>query len=186
MISDFRKKKLLHVFKTFFDANGSGEVDREDVDYTIDALSKVRGWPIGSAKRKEFESYMNTIWEDLERHGDQDSDGKVSPEEWVAMWDDYAKKCSCCSHSSVPQWQSTFCKMTFWLQDNAGDGVIDADEYSSTYAIYGLDKQKSTEAFNKMSQGKKTLNFDEYQKLFNEYFIAEDPAAPGNFVFASD
>lgn len=177
MVSDFRKKKLLHVFNSFFDTNGSGTIDKKDFDLAIERISKLRGWTASDAQYKVLEETLNIVWNGLQG-ADSDKDGSVSQDEWISMWDDYAK-----NPSAASDWQNLYCKFIFQLEDASHDGSIDSEEFSSVYASFGLNKAEATTAFQKMSKGKASVSWDEFQQLWKEYFTTEDASAAGNYIF---
>lgn len=177
MVSDFRKKKYLHVFTVFFDTNRSGNIDKKDFELAIENITKLRGWSAGDPKYAETQSTLMKIWDGLQV-ADSDKDGEVSFDEWVKMWDTYAQ-----NPSSVLEWQNLYSKFIFQLEDASSDGSIDSDEFSSVYTSFGLDKAESVTAFQKMSKGKSNVTWPEFQQLWKEYFTSDDVNAPGNFIF---
>ncbi|KAM3956982.1 calexcitin-2-like [Aphomia sociella] len=178
MVSDFRKKKLLHVFTVFFDTNKSGNIDKKDFDLAIENITKLRGWSAGDAKYNEVKNTLLKVWSGLQGHADSNKDGEVSFEEWVSIWDDYAK-----NPAAAPEWQKDYSKFIFQLEDSSNDGSIDSEEFSSVYAAFGLNKEEASAAFTKMSQGKSNVSWDDFQGLWKEYFTSENVNAPGNFIF---
>ncbi|CAH1639371.1 unnamed protein product [Spodoptera littoralis] len=178
MVSDFRKKKLLHVFNAFFDTNRSGGVDKKDFELAIKKITELRGYKPGDAKYKQVEDTLLKIWDGLQSRADANNDGEISQDEWIEMWDQYAK-----NPSAAAEWQNLYCKFIFELEDASNDGAIDVEEFSSVYVSFGLDKEESVEAFHKMAKGKQTVSFAEFQHLWKEYFVTEDQDAPGNFIF---
>ncbi|KAJ8712615.1 hypothetical protein PYW07_005457 [Mythimna separata] len=178
MVSDFRKKKLLHVFNAFFDTNKSGSIDKKDFELAVQKISEFRGYKPGDAKYKNVEDTLMKIWDGLQSRADSNNDGEISQDEWIEMWDQFAQ-----NPSAAANWQSLYCKFIFELEDAANDGAIDVEEFSSVYESFGLDKQESIEAFQKMAKGKETVSFEEFQQLWKEYFVTEDQDAPGNFIF---
>ncbi|KAL1398576.1 hypothetical protein pipiens_008852 [Culex pipiens pipiens] len=94
------------------------------------------------------------------------------------MWDAYAK-----NPNSVLDWQVRYMNFMFDLEDASNDGTIDADEFSTVYSSYGVDKNECQVAFKKMSKGATEVNRDQFAVLWREYFSSDDPAAPGNFIF---
>lgn len=174
MVSDFRKKKLVHVFTTFFDTNKSGTIDKKDFDIAVETISKLPGWKAGEPAYKMLVETLQKVWEGLQG-ADSDKDGEVSVEEWISAWDNFAK--------SPAEWQNLYAKFIFQLEDSSNDGSIDSEEFSSVYASFGLDKSEAVAAFQKLSGGKTSVSWDEFQGLFKEYFSSEDVNAPGNFIF---
>ncbi|KAJ8715328.1 hypothetical protein PYW08_005309 [Mythimna loreyi] len=176
MVSDFRKKKLLYVFKSFFDTDGSGNIEKDDFTAAIERITKNRGWSAGDEKYKFIEETLLKIWSGIQEVADDNKDGQVSQDEWIAMWDKF-------SNNEVFEWQNLYCKFAFTLEDASDDGSIDAEEFSSVYASFGLDKDEAVQAFQKMAQGKSEVTWAEFQELWKEYFSSEDVAAPGNYIF---
>lgn len=178
MVSDFRKKKLLHVFNSFFDTNRSGTIDKKDFDLAIERISKFRGWAPSDAQYAVLSETLNIVWNGLQSGADADNDGSVSQDEWISLWDAFAK-----NPSAASDWQNLYCKFIFQLEDASRDGSIDSEEFSSVYASFGLDKSEAVTAFQKMSKGKGSVSWEEFQELWKEYFSTEDVNAPGNYIF---
>lgn len=178
MVSEFRKKKLLHVFNTLFDSNKSGSIDKNDLEGIASKIAKVRGFQPGDAKLKEIEESLQAIWDLLQKRGDANNDGVVSADEWIAMCDEYA------NNPNAPQeWQKACMKFIFDIEDSSKDGSIDAGEFSTIYSSFGLNKEEALQAFNKLSKGKSSVTWSEFQELWKEYFASDDPNASGNFIF---
>ncbi|KAL1490764.1 hypothetical protein ABEB36_013409 [Hypothenemus hampei] len=177
-ISDFRKKKLLYVFNVFFDVNQSGTIDKKDFELAIEKICTLRGWPQGSAHYKKTYDSMIQIWDGLRQRADSNQDGQVSVEEWASMWDDYSK-----NPDNALEWQNQYQRFMFDLEDASGDGSIDIDEFTSVCSCYGLKAQECKEAFQKMSGGKSEVNWQQFQILWKQFFVSEDPSEPGNFIF---
>lgn len=178
MVSDFRQKKLQHVFNVFFDVNQSGSIDKKDFDAAIEKAAKVRGWSTSDAKYKQVQETLNKIWDGLQSKADADKDGEVSFNEWVAMWEEYAK-----NPAAALEWQNLYAKFIFDLEDASSDGSIDSEEFATVYTAYGLNAADSKAAFQKMSKGKANVTWAEFQSLWKEYFVSDDVNAPGNFIF---
>nr|AGG56523.1 juvenile hormone diol kinase [Antheraea yamamai] len=178
MVSDFRKKKLLHVFNAFFDTDRSGSVDKKDFELAATNISKLRGWNPGEIPYDILQQSLLAIWEGLQVHADFDKSGEVSKDEWIALWDAFSK-----NPDSAKDWQNLLCKCIFQIEDSSNDGKIDCDEFAGVHASFGLDRDESVEAFKKLSKGKDTVTWPEFQELWKEYFTSEDVEAPGNFIF---
>jgi len=177
-ISDFRKKKLVYVFNVFFDVNQSGTIDRKDFELAIEKICTLRGWQSGTPQyAKTFES-MIQIWDGLRQRADSNKDGQVSIDEWSSMWDEYAK-----NPEKALEWQTQYLRFMFDLEDASADGGIDIDEFTSVCSCYGLEIAECREAFQKMSQGKKEVNYEQFVELWKQFFMSENPSEPGNFIF---
>lgn len=175
MVSDFRKKKLLHVFNSFFDTDGSGNIEKADIAAAVERITKNRGWKAGDEKYKYIEETLYKIWDGIQEVADANKDGQVSQDEWIAMWETF---------TTTPfEWQNQYCKFAFTIEDASNDGSIDAEEFSSVYASFGLNKDEAVKAFQKMAKGKTEVTWPEFQALWKEYFSSEDVNAAGNYIF---
>lgn len=176
MVSDFRKKKLQHVFNVFFDVNKSGSIDRKDFEDTLQKAATIRGWKPTDPKYKEAETLLNKMADDFLLKVDKDKTGDVTFDEWVAAWDTL--------NPSAPQeWQTLWAKFIFELEDTSSDGSIDADEFTAVYTGFGLKEAEVRSSFQKMAKGKTSVSWAEFFDLWKEYFTTEDVNAPGNFIY---
>ncbi|XP_013148156.1 PREDICTED: calexcitin-2-like [Papilio polytes] len=180
MVSEFRKQKLLHLFNIFFDTDSSGSIERNDFELAAENIAKLRGWKPNDDQYKETLESLIKIWEGLQNAADSDNDGKVTADEWVNMWETYAR-----NPSSGANWQQVYCKFMFQLEDAGGDGAIDCEEFSAVFESFGLLKEDSVAAFNVISKGKQKVTWQEFQELWIQYFASDNPNDPGNFIFGA-
>lgn len=177
-MADFRRKKLLYVFNVFFDVNQSGTIDGKDFELAIEKVCKLRGWASGTPQHKKMYDSLIQIWEGLRSKADSNKDGQVCIDEWYLMWDDFAK-----TPDKPFEWQTQYLKFMFDLEDSSGDGAIDVEEFTGVCSCYGLEVAECRNAFQKMSEGKPNVTYEQFQNLWKQYFISENPTDPGNFIF---
>jgi len=178
-MSDFRRKKLLHVFNVFFDVNHSGTIEKKDFELAIERIRTTRGWQESDPKHKETRDILLKVWEGLQQKADANKDGQVSHEEWVSMWNEYAK-----NPDNALEWQNRYMNFMFELEDSSGDGSIDESEFKSLCASYGLSSEDSAEAYNKFTSNKTVeITREVFAELWKQFFSSEDPDAPGNYIF---
>ncbi|KAF5299456.1 hypothetical protein FQR65_LT01036 [Abscondita terminalis] len=118
------------------------------------------------------------IWDGLRNKADANKDGQVSVDEWCLMWDDFSK-----APDNPLEWQTQYLKFMFDLEDASGDGAIDADEFTSVCSCYGLEASECRNAFQKMSNGKANVSYEQFESLWKQYFVSENPSDPGNYIF---
>jgi len=172
-MSDFRRKKLLYVFSTFFDVDNSGGIDDKEFTAAAERLCRVHGWSLKEGKGADVLKGLLDIWDAL-RQGDTDGDDQVDTEEWCTLW-----KNGC----SEP-WQLKYKDLIFDLHDTSGDGSIGEDEFVAVNAMGDVTADDCKAAFKKLtSNGSGELTRDAYTKLFNEYFVSDDVNAAGNYIF---
>ncbi|KAB0802083.1 hypothetical protein PPYR_04269 [Photinus pyralis] len=177
-MADFRKKKLLYVFNIFFDVNQSGTIDGKDFELAIEKVCVLRGWKSGTPEYRKTHDSLIQIWDGLRKKADSNNDGQVSVEEWYQMWDDFAK-----TPDKPLDWQTQYLKFMFNLEDSSGDGAIDVEEFTGVCSCYGVDASECRIAFQKMCAGEPQVTYDQFKKLWNQFFISENPSDPGNFIF---
>ncbi|KAF0314795.1 hypothetical protein GQ607_017973 [Colletotrichum asianum] len=178
-MSDFRRKKLLHVFNVFFDVNKSGTIEKKDFEIAVERICKNRGWDESNPKTQETKEILCKVWEGLRSKADLNQDDQVTHEEWVNMWDEYAK-----NPEKALDWQNRYRDFMFDLEDTSGDGTIDEMEFKNLCVSYGLNADASVAAFNKFTSNNTVeITREVFAKLWIEFFTTEDPNAPGNFIF---
>ncbi|CAB0028714.1 unnamed protein product [Trichogramma brassicae] len=176
-LSEFRKKKLLFVFNTFFDVNQSGSIDIKDFDLAVQKICEARGWNASHPRFQQTKDTMNKVWDGLQKRADADNDGQISREEWYSMWDEFAK-----NPENPLEWQRTYMDLVFDVEDVSGDGSIDETEFSQVCTTYGVVESESREAFKKLEVGDEVTR-EKFEKLWKQFFSTDDPTLPGNFIF---
>lgn len=176
-LSEFRKKKLLYVFNTFFDFNQSGAIDRKDLDLAIQRINENRGWSADNPKAQSIRDTLLKMWDNLRQGADTDQDGQVSREEWFQLWEEYAK-----NPSNPSEWQEAYMSVTFQLFDASGDKSIDENEFCNVCRYHGIAEAEAREAFKKLGVGQE-ITWDKFTNLWKQYFSSDEPTAAGNFIF---
>ena len=83
----------------------------------------------------------------------------------------------------LPGWLHDYLIYRFDLLDRTGDGEIDTEEYEYVLCEFGIKEKDSRQAFEIFTQhGLLKVDFDYFIRLFEEYYLSDDPADLGNFV----
>lgn len=125
-----------------------------------------------------MEEMLDVIWDGLVKAADSDSDGTIDKDEWIKLWDEYAK-----DPEKAAEWYQLYARSIFQLIDAKNDGSIDDHEFANFFENFGVNKQKTLESFRKAAGGKEKVNWEEYLVLFKEYFASDDVNAPGSCIF---
>ncbi|XP_064085829.1 calexcitin-1-like [Macrobrachium nipponense] len=174
-LSKFRRAKLLHVFNTFFDVNGSGEIDEKDLEIATQKVCGARGWTQEDSHYNKTRNTLRTLWTVLTSRADRDQDSQVSVEEWYSAWQE---------DESDREWSHRFRDLMFLLEDASGDGHIDVDEYVALYTALGLTESGCREAFRRVQkEDSGAVTKEKFDELWEQYFHSENADAPGNFIF---
>ncbi|KAK8741398.1 hypothetical protein OTU49_002200 [Cherax quadricarinatus] len=175
-LSAFRRAKLLHVFNTFFDVNGSGEIDEKDLEIAIQKVCGARGWGRHDPHYNKTRDALRKLWDVLTSKADTDHDKQVSVEEWYAAWR--------LDESAGREWSHIFRDLMFLLEDASGDGHVDVNEYVALYTALGLSDQQCREAFRRVQKDDAgEVTKDKFDELWEQYFHSENVEAPGNYIF---
>jgi juvenile hormone diol kinase len=174
MVSEIRKNKLNYVFDTFFDVNKDGSIEKNDFELAIENIAKIRGYAAGDAAYKDVSDRFLQIWEKLRKFADTNKDDKVSREEWLTLW----------TEPLNDEWKKLYMDFMFRLQDTSGDGSIDEAEFTNVCQTFGIAKDESKAAFDKISNaGKTDIDIKAYENLWKDYFGSDDVGAAGNSIF---
>ncbi|KOX77232.1 Calexcitin-2 [Melipona quadrifasciata] len=193
-LSEFRKKKLLYVFNTFFESKPSVTIKysvwiaeyrnsrkfeqwtRSD-NQSSTRINENRGWSADNPKAQSIRDTLLKMWDNLRQGADTDQDGQVSRDEWFELWEEYAK-----NPSNASEWQQDYMSVTFQLFDASGDKSIDENEYCNVCRYHGVAEAEAREAFKKLGVGQE-ITWDKFTNLWKQYFSSDEPTAAGNFIF---
>lgn len=182
-LTEFQKKKAINLFENIYDTNRDGVVEKVDFDEALEKIGKVHHWGKNDGAYKEAQATLLKIWDSLRALADVNNDGMIQKEEWCKMWgnciDDVA------AGKGFPAWQQDYMEFMFYANDTSGDGFIDEEEYAQVFQLFGFTNDEVKICFAKISEGcaNNMLSKDDFQKLWQEYFIADDESAKGNFLF---
>jgi len=239
-LTDFQKNKLIFDFNTFFDLNNDGYLSYKDFQWAKDRICQMSGWKVDCAKYKSTEKLFTAIWTSLVQVADTDHDGKITSNEWLAMWEAYkkelierekemenflekfyskhdpdfkklkslgthlgehteivakevehqkwakfeeAKHIEALERTILPDWLYDYLRFRFDLLDRVGDGIIDTEEYEYVLSEFHIKEKDSRQAFLLFSHHLTVeIDFPYFVKLFEEYYLSDNPADLGNFV----
>lgn len=172
MLGPVRRRKTTALFN-LFDYDGDGFWEREDFDIFVERLADARGLaPDTPALRSLAGAYLQ-VWHALAA-ADADGDGKVTLDEALAYQE----------ANFTPEAVIGFARVTFPVLDADGDGVIGKDEYGQYLAASRIDPSVAGDAFARLdTDGDGRLTSHEWEQLYLDYFLSEDPDAPGSGLF---
>lgn len=125
-----------------------------------------------------MEEMLDLIWNGLSTAAGVESDGAITKDQWIKLWDDYAQ-----NPGDVAEWFQLYAKCIFQLVDAGNDGSIDDEEFAAFFDNFGISKEASLGAFEKLTGGTNTVTWEQFEGLFREFFVSDDEDAPGCYVF---
>jgi len=197
-LSQFQKNKFLHEFNTFFDFNKDGVLEWKDLVNAREKICELSGWKTGTEKHQAIEAVFSDLWRHLQDDGDENLDGRITQDEWLAMWrqlhfhylDSKKEKNACVEEveDSIPRWLEDYIKYKFDLLDRTADGKIDVDEFEYVMTDFGVSPKDARTAFllfsynNETQSNQTTIDLPCFRKLSIEYFRSNEPSQLGNFI----
>src|SRR3989442_312382 len=122
MLSDLQTRKLMQLFR-LLDTDAGGTLEEADFQRALDRLVARRNVSPGSLEHAYLRVTFTSMWRDVQA-ADQDGDGAITPDEWLAH---HAAHIGSAHFESMLHAQ---CDVIFNLLDIDGDGKISADEYA--------------------------------------------------------
>jgi len=151
-MSDFRRKKLIYVFKTYFDVDNSGAIDQHDFELAAERMCRIRNWDVNEGKGAETHQRFLKVW-DVLKGADTDSDGSVDEDEWCAMWEDYAN-----GKRADLEWQDLYRDFIFQIIDTSSEGTIEENEFIVVNTRGGVSRDDCVTAYNKLTKVRSSLS----------------------------
>ena len=83
----------------------------------------------------------------------------------------------------LPTWLNDYLRFRFDLLDRVGDGIIDTEEYEYVLSEFNIKEKDSRQAFLLFSHHLTVeVDFPHFVRLFEEYYLSDNPSDLGNFV----
>ena len=172
MLNSVIQRKTVVLFK-MFDANGDGFWDENDFEQFFERIARSRGAEVDSPEMQELSKVFLQIWDGL-KAADSDGDGRVSLDE--AM--EYQEQ------NITPEAATSYAQVVFPMLDADGDGEIGLEEYRAYLETGFHDPPAAEELFPKLdANGDGRISRSEFEQLYREFFLSEDPDAPGSSLW---
>jgi Ca2+-binding EF-hand superfamily protein len=179
MASELQRRKWPNLFH-LFDANVDGAVSQDDVESMADRIAGGQDLKPGSPEYGELRERFMRFWDTL-APADTNHDGRVEPQEWTDFWSRLAA-----SGQAYHQVVQPVSETVFSLLDANGDGQITYDEFRHFYGAMGVGEDHAREIFARLGRRpQETISREEAMVLTDQYFVGDEPDAPGNWFFGS-
>jgi hypothetical protein len=176
MATDLLQRKLEKVF-------GSFDVDRDGVIDQLDITAMAQIWcdtyevaPHSEGWRK-IHGAAAKMWRDIRGSVDTDGMKRVTRQEWVA-WSDKPDFPEFVETSAIP-----FSLAVFDVADADRDGRITVEEMMAAQIKSGMSAAETRGAFDLLDTDHDGyVTGDEYAQAAREFYLSDDPDAPGNSI----
>ncbi|MFI1942777.1 EF-hand domain-containing protein [Streptomyces virginiae] len=176
MTSDVKNQKFSTLFD-WFDQDHDGQLTEGDLRATAKVFAQVA--------RDEDHTNVHAIhtafeqwWQLLLQHADTNRDGQVSRQEFITTME--------ASVTTPQHFESAVMAIADAVMNAADtdtDGVLSRDEYIRLYEALGVAPEHSGPAFAILDlDGDGVISHDEYRTAIVDFYLSDDPEAPGNYL----
>jgi Ca2+-binding EF-hand superfamily protein len=178
MLSDLQRRKISTLFK-LHDLNEDGVLTPQDYEAYAEKMAGARGFARGTDRHDALRSSFMKMWDDLDTKADRNHDKKVTLDEWLAYYDVLLHKPGMYEQVGQPIADSVF-----QLLDANGDGVVTPDDYALLFSAGRVDPDHAAASFKRIDVDKDgRVTPAELSQRLGEFFMSNDPDAPGNWLF---
>ncbi len=174
MATELQKKKWANMFK-MFDVDGDGKIEQSDLNQFHERLFEMSGIAVGSPKYDELNGRFGAFGQALQQATNAES---------IMMDDWFAFLTNATASPEMYQLLRPVSEAIFSLWDMNGDGKVSIKEYRKLYTVMRLGEGYADDIFTKLDLNQDGyISLDELMKLSDEYFVGDNPNAPGNLFF---
>jgi Ca2+-binding EF-hand superfamily protein len=174
MASEFQRSKIAGVFDPM-DADGDGFLQEPDFAALAARWTAIRGAAPGSADHTRLTSMMMGWWAGLLAASDLDRDNKVTLDEVLLVVDQLGGMSDAVTGTAEAMFEAI---------DENGDGRISSAEYHQLIEAWNGCETETDEIFPLLDlNGDGYLSRDEFTRLWTQFWVGDDPDAPGTWVF---
>ncbi|KAL4226075.1 hypothetical protein ACF0H5_014063 [Mactra antiquata] len=187
-LSPFQKEKLEYYFN-FFDSDGNGELEIDDLDGFMKKVYEFTEWEEWSQNARDcyeiHECFFHTLTTKSSKEGKVRQ--HINLATWLSMWEKLLP--GAMSMINFPVWLRLLPKSLFRIIDKKHDNVIDEKELADFYMKFvGIPKENvdslATYAMEQMTDhGRWPLTMESYNQMFANFLIGKTPYGPGRFIF---
>jgi len=183
MLGDLQRRKASHYFD-LIDEDDNGFIEARDFEMRADRMAEARD-VTEKAARATLRTRVMTWWNHLCAVADFDDDDRVTREEWETYWQSIQVGAGPNADADNKTLQSLerAARGTFHAI-NTGEGPITLSEYDDWLAAWGVEESRA--AFDRLDRsGTGTLSEDDLVTAVKEFYLSNDPEAPGNALYGT-
>jgi len=177
MLTELQTRKLTRLF-SLYDVNGNGVIERGDYELVAHHTAIGLSHQPGSAEYAQLHTEYMASWNNLQQLADSDNDDQLTLAEFLS------------GYAALMADQERFgtvimglVKTTLRLQDTNQDGKVSAEEHRSYMAAFNAAPTDIAEMFRRLDRdGDGFLTTEEMALNTEEFFLSDDPEAPGNWL----
>lgn len=178
MLSELHDRKAVHYFN-LIDEDGNGIVEASDFALRAQRLATAQNVTT-EGRREELREQVVTWWDHICIIADFDGDARVTLSEWKAYWRSIQRGVE--RDDQTLQTLHRAARSTLRAVDRDDNGRITRSEYAAWLDAWG--GEGSDDAFNQLDRGGKGfLNEEDLVVAVQEFYLSDNPEAPGNVLY---
>lgn len=179
MLGDIHQRKARYYFD-LIDEDGNGLIEVNDFALRAQRLAESQDLT-GEEERDAIRKQVLAWWDHICTVADFDGDTRISLPEWEAYWRSIQRGVER-GETDTFRTLERAAKGTLRAIDRDGTGRVTPSEYADWLAAWGA--SGSDEAFQQLDRGEKGfLTEADLVVAVEEFYLSDDPAAPGNALY---
>lgn len=182
MLGPLQRQKSHHYFD-LIDHDEDGYIEARDFEIQADRLADERD--LSDADREGLREQMLGWWRQLCTTADANDDDRISRSEWEDFWTAIQAAVAEGGEAETIRMIESLeqsARVTFRSIDASDSGEITAAEYADWLTAWGA--PGSDEAFDALDRdGTGTLSESDLIAATKEFYLSDDPDAPGNLLY---
>lgn len=185
--TELQKQKLMHMFE-LLDVDGNGVLEYADFRMVVDTMAEERGWESNNRRYIALVASNKRLWKMIARYIDFDESGSITLMEWLAfhikafIGDPLNQGFDPQFSSALNATAAFFCDML----DSDGDGKVTLEDYILFCGAYNVSEVKARMSFQLFDRdGSGDISQSEVEQMVKEFYLSDDPMAPGNLFFGN-
>jgi len=177
MLTELQNRKLTSLFY-WYDTDGSGDLKLDDYERLVRNIGQIRGHGPGSQEYDGLRRQFMFAWSSLVASADKSGDNAISLEEWLAYMDKILN-----IEEAAGRTVTSLATLITNMVDIDGNGRITPQEYALFLKAYNVDERLFDDIFQHLDlNGDGYLSRDEIFNLVHQFYLSDDPQAPGNWL----
>lgn len=180
MLTELQTKKLTNLFN-LYDADSNGLLDEQDYARVAQNAARAIGYEPGTAEYDTLHTAYMGIWQGVCQLTDTTAEGQLTLTKFL---NGYANLIS--QKELFAAVILDMAKTTIEFQDRNKDGKVEEDEHTAYAMAHNISRAAALESFRRLDRdGDGYLTRAELAQNIEEFFVSDDPQAPGNWLLGS-
>lgn len=176
MTTDLQQQKLAKVFASF-DFDQDGVIEELDITAMAQIWCEVYEVSTNSAEWRQIHGHGNAMWHEMRGSTGAHGLKRVTLDEWVA-WGTKPDFLNFVETAAVP-----FSMAVFDVADKDRDGKLTMPEMMAAQSKSGMSPEETQLAFDALdTDGDGYVTGEQYAQAAREFYLSDNPNAPGNLI----